>query len=66
MIVNGDTKAWWQSRAVIGGLVAVIAGVFGLADTETKQLADLVDNGFALVGGLLAIYGRVQATKAIK
>jgi hypothetical protein len=66
MVIYGDTKAWWQSRAVVGGIVAVFAGVFGLADNETKQLTDLIDNELAFVGGLLAIYGRVRATKTIK
>ena len=66
-----DTKAWYTSKAVWGGLIAVgasIAGGFGVvvgADTQ-GQIADFIVIGVGAVGGLLAIYGRVKAGKTIK
>ena len=66
-----DEKAWYESKAVWGGLVAVgaaAAGTFGIAvDADTQgQIADLIVVGVGAVGGLLAIYGRIKAGKSIK
>ena len=66
-----DKKAWYASKAVWGGLIAVgaaVAGGFGVvvdADTQS-QIADFIVIGVGAVGGLLAIYGRVKAGKSIK
>ena len=66
-----DTKSWYASKAVWGGLIAVgaaVAGGFGVvvdADTQS-QIADLIVIGVGAVGGLLAIYGRIKAGKSIK
>ncbi|MFZ5650158.1 MAG: hypothetical protein ACOY4I_04800 [Bacillota bacterium] len=66
-----ETKKWWQSKAVWGGLVAVggaVAGAFGIqVDEQTK--ADIVDCIMVMAGaagGMLAIYGRLKADKKIK
>lgn len=66
-----EQKAWWQSRAVIGGLVALgagVAGIFGYAvDTNTQEgIVTLVTGIVGGIGGLVAIYGRVKAQKSIK
>lgn len=72
---ENETKAWWQSKAIIGGVVsigAVAAGLFGYdVDADTQKV--IVDEGVAigsavaaLVGGVMAIWGRIKATKAIK
>ena len=66
-----DEKAWYTSKTVWGGLIAVgaaIAGGFGVVvDADTQgQIADLVVVGVGAVGGLIAIYGRVKAGKIIK
>jgi len=66
-----DSKAWYTSKTVWGGLIAVgaaIAGGFGIvidADTQ-NDIADLAVVAVGAVGGLLAIVGRVKANKAIK
>lgn len=66
-----DSKSWYESKAVWGGLIAVASaavGTFGVvvdADTQA-QIADLIVVGVGAVGGLLAIYGRIKAGKSIK
>ena len=66
-----DEKTWYQSKAVWGGVVAVVAavaGYFGLPLGEADQAA-LVDAALAVagaVGGILAIYGRVTAEKQVR
>ena len=65
-----DTKAWWQSKAVWGALitlVAVIAQLFGVQiDPELQQQAvNQVTAIAAGIGGLLALYGRIKADKKI-
>lgn len=60
-------KPWYQSRAVWGGIVAAVAGVagaFGLAIDE-PSLVEISMNLSAAVGGILAIYGRYKADRAI-
>jgi hypothetical protein len=51
-----EIKAWYQSRAVWGALVAILASVL-----QTDSLLALV----GIVGGLLALYGRLKATVAL-
>jgi len=66
-----DTKSWWQSKTVLGGLVALaagIAGMFGLAmdpdeQAVTTEALVAIAGG---IGGLVAVYGRIKANKAIK
>jgi len=66
-----DEKAWYTSKTVWGGLIAVgaaIASGFGVVvDADTQgQIADLIVVGVGAIGGLIAIYGRVKAGKTIK
>lgn len=65
-----ETIKWYQSKTIIASILVVIAtllGPFGInidAGTQTQ----LVDGLLAIVtavGGLVAIYGRVTATKVI-
>lgn len=72
-----DAKPWYQSSGIWGGLIAVIApvaGYFGYAFTadDAKALADgvtqliVAGSGMASIGGgILAIIGRVRASKKI-
>lgn len=65
-----DSKAWYASKAVWGGIIAVlaaIAGAFGYVISPELQteLANQIVAGAGVVGGMLAIYGRVKAEKAI-
>lgn len=72
-----ETKAWYKSAGVWGGLIGFTAGVLNMAGytiTGADQ-AFLVDAamkgvGMALAvvemgGGVIAVWGRVRATKAI-
>ena len=63
-------KKWYQSNAVWGGIIALlaaIAGAFGFSIGAEDQ-AGLVDAALSVagaIGGVLAIYGRVKADKYI-
>jgi len=64
-------KKWWESKAVVGGLITVCAaavGAFGIViDADTQdQIAEFVVVVATAIGGLLAIYGRVKADSKIK
>ena len=64
-------KAWYQSKTVWGALIAVLAPLFqvvGLnlpAGFET-ELAQGLATVAGAVGGLIALYGRLSATSAIR
>jgi hypothetical protein len=64
-------KRWYESKAVWGGVVALVcgaAGVFGIIVPE-QDMAALEQSLLAIgsaVGGILAIYGRVNAKTNIK
>ena len=66
-----DFKSLFASKTFWGGLIAIIAGVlgfFGYQLLPADQTA-LVDGGAALaasLGGVIAIWGRVRASKTIK
>ena len=66
-----ETKSWYMSKSVWGGMVAIVAA--GLAAFGYTVGADdqsvIVDTVVAIAGGLggvLAIVGRVKATKQVK
>ena len=64
-------KKWWESKAVVGGLITVgaaVAGGFGIViDADAQdQIAECVVVAATAIGGLLAIYGRVKAESKIK
>jgi len=66
-----ESKKWWESKTVWGGIIAVlsaIAGAFGYTVSPDMQ-AELATNITAIggaVGGVLAVYGRVKATKSVE
>lgn len=67
--MNG-TKAWYASRGVWGGVVGVLAGVVTLAGIDLNatiqaELTDIAVGAGELVGGVLAIYGRIKAVAAV-
>lgn len=63
-------KPWYLSKSVWGGIVALVAvtlSVFGYGIGADDQ-AILVDYAVSIggaVGGLLAIYGRIVASKKV-
>jgi hypothetical protein len=65
-----DTKSIFASKTFWGGAIAVGAGIAGLlgyavsADDQAK-LVQLIDDAAVIAGGLVAIWGRITATKRI-
>ena len=61
-------KPWYQSRAIIGGLVAILASILGLWGIDLDQAAatEIALNAAPLIGGALAVWGRVKATRPIR
>lgn len=71
MTLSFDTKSMLSSRAVWGGIIAVLAGIanifgYALAPADQAVLVDTVTGVVGSVGGLIAVYGRVTATRQIR
>lgn len=65
-----DVKPWYQSKTVWGALIAIAAPLLGRAGLEVggaeqAQIADALTTLAGTVGGLLALYGRLTATKGV-
>ena len=66
-----DPKAWYASKAIWGGIVAVLAGivsaVFGISFSAADQveLVNIIITLASALGGLLAIWGRLKAKAPI-
>lgn len=68
---NEQSKPWYQSKAVIGGVVAAVAGLLAFAGVDIGIedqgiLTDAVLGLVGAIGGILAVYGRVKADRKIK
>lgn len=64
------TKPWWQSRTLWGAGVTVASAVagaagYGIPADVQGQVVDLLSIGGSLVGGVLALWGRVKADRAV-
>jgi hypothetical protein len=62
LVAPAPAKPWWQSRAVIGSLVAIGASAAGLAGWEIDgaALTEIVLQVLALAGAVLAWWGTVR------
>lgn len=65
-----DFKSALASKAVWGGIIAVVAGIVGLwgysvSPADQASIVDAVSSIAAGVGGAIAIIGRILATKKI-
>lgn len=66
-----QTKPWYTSSGVWGGVIAVVTPLVGLvfhmtvSSADAAQLADALAGIGTAIGGILAVYGRVNATKQI-
>ena len=66
-----DAKPKWQSKCVIGSVVSIIVGLavaFGIELPEGigEQATEAVLGVIGAASGVLALYGRVVATKRLK
>ena len=66
-----ESKKWYQSKSVMGSVVTLIAMVlgifgFGMGAEDQATLVNIVVGAGGFVGSILAIYGRVKASKKIK
>lgn len=62
----GNSKPWYMSKGVWGGLVALLAGVaamlgYNLGPEDQVTLTNALIGAGSAVGGVLAVYGRVKA-----
>ena len=69
-IAMNDTQKWYVSRGVWGGIIAASAGLASLFgyNLGADLQGDLVEWSVALagvLGGALALIGRVKASKTI-
>ena len=67
--MNG-TKKWWESKTLWGSIIAILAAVvqiFGYQITPEmqQQLLSQITAVTAGIGGLIAMYGRLKASKKI-
>jgi len=67
---NENTKPVWQSKTVIAsviGFIAVVLGFFGYDFTGADQatLSEVITATIAGVSSVVAIYGRIKASKKI-
>jgi hypothetical protein len=70
-----ETKPWWASRGVWGGIILVLSliigafGYSGLTPEEQTVLGDSITNLAAVlgtvIGTILAIWGRIKASKQV-
>ena len=65
-----EMKPWYQSKTVWGALIAIAAPLLGRAGLEVSgaeqaEIADALTTLAGTIGGLLALYGRLTATKGV-
>lgn len=66
-----ETKSVFASKAVWGGIIAVVASLLGIwgysvSAADQASIVELVTSIAAAIGGAIAIWGRVVASKKIK
>jgi len=60
-------KPWWQSRTIIGALVAVLASfVSGFDAAAQAELVDVIVSVVAAGGAAVALVGRYVAKSKLK
>ncbi|WP_421594545.1 hypothetical protein [Shinella sp. M27] len=69
--MNDETKPWYTSRTVWGALIAIAASLANAAGIEITagdegELADLLVSAAGVIGGLIAVYGRISARRPVR
>ncbi len=63
--INQETKKWWQSKTIIGIVIAAVS----IAAPKYQPIANALPQGFDLIGQLIGLalgaYGRLKAEKPI-
>jgi uncharacterized membrane protein len=66
-----DSKDWWTSRTIWGGVAAIIGGLgllFGI-EVGANHVAAMTESLLQLatiIGGIITVWGRTVADKRIK
>jgi hypothetical protein len=65
------TKSWYTSKAIWGGILAIVVPImstigYQMTDGDVGELANIITSVATAIGGVIAIWGRISATKAIK
>ena len=65
-----DFKGFFESKAIWGGLITFWAGVaallgYAVSDDDQMRLIELITGAVGVFGAVLAIYGRIKASKKI-
>lgn len=65
-----ETKAWYQSKTVMGSLAAIVLSILGMLGKDIGitegELTDILVQIGAIVGMVLALIGRFTAKKDIE
>lgn len=66
-----DVKGFFESKTIWGGLIGFLAGLAGLlgysiAPEDAEALTGIITGGAGTFGALLAIWGRIKASKKIE
>lgn len=64
-------KRWYQSKAIWGGILAIVAGVAQLyninfSEADARLIQDTLPAIISNVAGILAIWGRVRASASLR
>ena len=65
-----DVKSFFASKTIWGGIIALIASLsaiwgYAITPADQAQIVELVTGMGGIVGSVLAIYGRIVATRTI-
>lgn len=68
--MESESKPWLQSKTIIGAGVSVAASILhmtglSISDADIAATVDAIVTIAGAIGGLLAIYGRVVASKPL-
>ncbi|MCB1378824.1 MAG: hypothetical protein KDK89_10730 [Alphaproteobacteria bacterium] len=65
-----DVKSFFASKTIWGGLIALVASAaaiwgYSITPADQAQIVELITGIGGIVGSVLAIYGRIVATRKI-
>lgn len=65
-----DVKSVFASKTIWGGIIALVASVaaiwgYAITPVDQAQIVELITGIGGIIGSVLAIYGRIVATRKI-